>query len=195
MRRALLTGMAALSLTAPPAAAQDLVGPLRWQAPAVPAPELTVDPAVETTGTLWIATGLDRPDQAAENRSVATLALAGVGGWAAGWLAGVPVFWGLDAWRPFDRDAVDDGTWVPGIPIAMGTGQMIGIPLAVHLANRRQGNLGASTLAAAGLSLLGAILLYTDNLDTLYDDGWPILFSIPVAQIASSILIEKRTSR
>ena len=62
------------------------------------------------------------------------------------------------------------------------------LPLGVHLANHRRGNYGLSLLASAALGAAGVLAVEVAN------DGWPLI-PIPIAQLISSILIERATSR
>lgn len=58
----------------------------------------------------------------------------------------------------------------------------------VHLANRRRGNYALSLLASAAIGAAGVLAVDAAN------DGWPLI-SVPIAQLISSILIERATAR
>ena len=66
-------------------------------------------------------------------------------------------------------------------------GESLAIPLGVHLGDRRQGQAGAALAASLGIGLLGLGAAAAT-------DEWRLLLAIPVAQIASSIAIERRTA-
>ena len=61
-------------------------------------------------------------------------------------------------------------------------------PLGVHLASRRHGNYGLSLLASTGIVAAGVLAVDATN------DGWPLI-PVPIAQLISSILIERATAR
>ena len=67
-------------------------------------------------------------------------------------------------------------------------GTSLAIPTAVHLANGRRGNLGRSILVSAlvGGALLGA---------GLAAESGELVLAAPFAQLVTSILIERNTSR
>ncbi len=67
-------------------------------------------------------------------------------------------------------------------------GESVTLPLGVHLANRGRGNYGLSLLASVGIGALGILAVDASN------DGIPLLV-VPVAQLVTSIAIERATSR
>jgi hypothetical protein len=80
----------------------------------------------------------------------------------------------------------EDCTW-PALFSGAGIGMSAMIPLGVHLANHRKGNLLLELLASAALCAGGAAVGFS---------GAPgALLAIPPAQIASSILIERLTAK
>jgi hypothetical protein len=75
-------------------------------------------------------------------------------------------------------------------------GESLLIPLSVHLANRAQGNLGKAMLVSGGLGVLGFVLLVGLSRSEVPEGiALPIVFAVPVAQVVTSILIERRTSQ
>jgi hypothetical protein len=62
------------------------------------------------------------------------------------------------------------------------------LPLGVHLANGRRGDFGKSLLASLAIGAAGFGL-------SAATDEWGIMLGVPVAQIVSSIAIERGTSR
>jgi hypothetical protein len=77
--------------------------------------------------------------------------------------------------------------WVPAFYAAMA-GESLGVPVAVHLANGRQGRSRPALLAslAIGAGGLGVAMLCHDP---------RLLLAIPIGQIASSVAIEQSTAR
>ncbi len=61
------------------------------------------------------------------------------------------------------------------------------LPLGVHLANGRRGDYGKSLLASLAIGAAGFGISYAT-------DEWGLMFAVPVAQIISSIVIERGTS-
>jgi hypothetical protein len=117
-------------------------------------------------------------DSGAKNGGV--LLLAGAGGMLVGGLGGGLVGVAID-----EDSGLDDaeGAIIGGV---MGTS--LAIPVAVHLANRRRGNLGRSMLVSA---LVGGTLLGV---------GWAaesgeIVLAAPFAQLITSVIIERSTTR
>jgi len=66
-------------------------------------------------------------------------------------------------------------------------GESLAIPLGVHLGDRRQGNAGIALATSVGIGVLGLGAAAAT-------DEWRLLFVIPVAQIATSIVIERHTA-
>jgi hypothetical protein len=67
-------------------------------------------------------------------------------------------------------------------------GESLAIPLGVHLADRRRGNLAPALAASLGIGALGLGA-------AALTDEWGILLAIPVVQVAASIGIERHTAR
>jgi hypothetical protein len=123
------------------------------------------------------------------------LVVAGVAGAAAGWIVGgIAVGVPLARSNPFGSDALDDGAWTPGLLMGLQMGQAVGIPVAVHLANGRQGDLRASLATSAALAAVGTVLLWTEDFDALFErpGRQAVLVAIPVAQLITSIWFERR---
>ena len=120
-----------------------------------------------------------------------------VGG-AVGWTAGALAVGGpLARWNPLGSEALDDGLWTPGIVIGFELGQALAIPLAVHVANGRQGDLRRSLAASLAIGALGTLLLWTDDFDAVFETRrrQAVLLAVPVAQILTSIALERRGRR
>lgn len=126
------------------------------------------------------------------------LVAAGLAGGAAGWVLGAIAIGGpLARTNPLGSDQLDDGLWTPGIVIGFETGQAIGIPAAVHLANGRRGNLRASLYASFALAVAGTMLLWTEDFDAVFErpSRQLVLIAVPVAQLITSIAIERHGDR
>lgn len=140
------------------------------------------------------------PTAAQQHRTLGSterLVASGLAGGAAGWILGaIAVGAPLARANPFGSDQLDDGSWTPGIVIGFETGQAIGIPVAVHLANGRRGNLRASLSASFALAVAGTMLLWTEDFDELFERParQVVLIGIPVAQLITSIAIERRAA-
>ena len=67
-------------------------------------------------------------------------------------------------------------------------GESLAIPLGVHLADHRRGNLAPALVASLGIGALGLGA-------AVVTDQWGILLAIPVLQVAASIGIERHTAR
>lgn len=67
-------------------------------------------------------------------------------------------------------------------------GESLAIPLGVHLADRRRGNLAPAIAASLGIGALGLGA-------AALTDQWGILLAVPVFQVAASIGIERHTAR
>lgn len=125
------------------------------------------------------------------------MVVAGILGTGAGWLGGGALGVGLASVNPFDGDELDDGLWTPGFLIGLQAGQAVAIPLAVHLANGRRGSLASSVVVASVIGAVTTLAMWTADFDALFESpgriaGWVV---VPVSQIATSILIERRTAR
>lgn len=135
----------------------------------------------------------EAPSSAPASASTGRLIAGGILGGAGGFLAG-----GAAALVPADSDCEDEGDdvglcraiWVFAGGSAVGA---VGVPLGVHLANGRKGNLALSVLASVGIGALGIVgALSFEDSDAA---SLAILGALPVAQLASSIVIERRTGR
>jgi hypothetical protein len=149
-------------------------GLLLFSASTLAAQRLAAPPAQVPDDTLAVA-----PDyRGAQNGGI--LSLAGAGGMLAGAVGGGLIGVAID-----EDDGLDDaeGAVIGGL---MGT--TLAIPTAVHLANGSRGNLGRSLLVS---TLVGGTMLGV---------GWAlesgeILLAAPFAQLITSVLIERNTSR
>jgi hypothetical protein len=162
-----------LGLPAAPAAAQGgaASGPFsRWQA----APILRLN---ETAG---VAAAAPAP------RDGLTLALGGVAGGVAGFFAGG--YGGVAIAEATDDCYTDDWCGIGAAFTGAAIGSAAAIPLGVHLANRSRGNYGRSVAVSAGIGALGILA-------AIAAESGEVLVAIPVAQIVSSVLIERATSR
>ena len=83
-----------------------------------------------------------------------------------------------------------DELWAAFLGAAAGTA--ISIPIGVHLANGRHGNLGYSLAASLAIGAVGVLTAVAVNDDTASP---AIILVIPVSQIATSVLIERKTTR
>jgi hypothetical protein len=92
-----------------------------------------------------------------------------------------------------DRYA-DDGSdgWeaLGGFAIGAVVGESVLLPLGVHIANRRQGDFATSLLVSAGIAAAGIGLTAA-----VEDMGIVFLPAIPVAQLISTIAIERKTTQ
>jgi len=164
-----ITLLLMLSLTALPLAAQARTPEWRsWHAPS---------PAA--------ATGLRTSTRSAPSTGTAPLILAGLGGGTVGLFAG-----GLAGWQLAGGNSIcgDDACGLEGGAYGAIIGESALLPLGVHLANHNRGNYWLSLLASAGIGAAGILAVDAAN------DGWPLI-GVPVAQVISSILIERATAR
>ena len=130
-----------------------------------------------------------------DRASTERLAWGGILGAGAGWLAGaLAVGVPLAYTNPFGSDQLDDEAWTPGLVIGFELGQALAIPLAVHHANEGKGQLHEAMLASMALGVAGTVLLWTDDLDALFEERTrpAVLIVVPVAQIVSSIYFARR---
>ncbi len=126
-----------------------------------------------------------KPGQASTGR----LVLGGVIGGAAGFAGGAFL-----AWRPWshkERSDIDWGlehglTHAAGIVLIGVAGEMIGVPLGIHLANGRKGNLGLGLLSCIGATVLGSLASSADG---------ALIISVPVLQFAGCIIAERKTMK
>jgi hypothetical protein len=109
------------------------------------------------------------------------LAAGGVVGGAVGVLAGAVVGGKLT-----EHDCEDCGL-VGAVYGAVAGGSAL-LPLGVHLANRGRGNFGLSLLSSLAIGAVGLAVAEQTN-------SAEVMLSVPVLQIVSSILIERRRGR
>lgn len=110
----------------------------------------------------------------------AVMAAGGLLGGAVGVFAG-----GLAGLRLTEHDCEDCGI-VGAVYGAIAGGSAL-LPLGVHIANRRQGDFGLSLLGSLAIGGAGLALATQTN-------SAAVMIPVPVLQIVSSILIERRTS-
>ena len=161
-----------------------------------------VDHADPVPQTLWVGTRHNYllessaggapanrlPGIASGPRSGATLAFGGLVGGAlgffAGGLSGVAVCGCSSGGEAYQ--GLEAFLWGAAV------GTVVAIPLGVHMANRFQGSYGTALAASVVIAAIGLAAAIGANDDT----GSPaIVFMIPVSQIVSSVLIERRTTR
>jgi hypothetical protein len=159
-----------LGLLAAPAAAQgDASRPFaRWAAPSLAVNETAVVAASPAP------------------RDGLTLALGGVAGGVAGFFAGG--YAGVAIAEATDDCYSDDWCGIGAAFTGAAIGSAAAIPLGVHLANRSRGNYGRSVAVSAGIGAVGILA-------AIAAESGEVLVAIPVAQIVSSVLIERATSR
>jgi hypothetical protein len=164
-----------------------------------PAPSLPADatpvghrwlPSLEV-GARWDVGTLGRavvpPTRDGGGRGLGRPIIGGVAGVA----LGIPV--GMAAALPAVAACKGDESCL--LPVLAGAviGESVGVPFGVHVAEGRRGNLFLSTLASVGITGLGmAAIGYVG------DSGTPpvaVSVLVPIAQIAASTYIERRTRR
>jgi len=116
-------------------------------------------------------------------RSGVTLAFGGLVGGVLGFFAG-----GLSGVAVCDCNSGEGYDALEAFFLGAAVGTAITIPLGVHLANRSDGNYGISLAASAGISALGLAAAFAA-------DEAAIVLLVPISQIVSSVLIERRTTR
>jgi hypothetical protein len=124
-----------------------------------------------------------------ETGSDAKMATYGLLTGAAGFLVGGLV----GAAMGVGNDADDDDSWVQSLAGAVvgGTvGESLMLPIGVHIANDRRGDLLWSMPASLGIGTLGVVLARNVNSKS---KAWPIYVLTPIAQLAASIAIERST--
>jgi len=116
-----------------------------------------------------------------------TVGMAGGGllGGAVGFVAGALVGGAIGGGNAL---CGDDACGLEEAAYGAAIGESVLLPLGVHLADRRRGNYGLSLLASAAIAGVGILAVDATN------DGWPLI-PVPVAQLVSSILIERATAR
>lgn len=110
------------------------------------------------------------------------LVLAGLAGGTMGFFSGLFIGGAIGGGN---RICGDDACGLEEAAYGAVIGETVGLPLAVHLANHSRGSLGLSLLASAGISAVGLLAIDASN------DGAPLI-AVPIAQLISSILIERR---
>jgi hypothetical protein len=111
----------------------------------------------------------------------AILATGGVLGGAVGLFAGA-----LAGARLTQNDC-EDCALVGAVYGAVAGGSAL-LPLGVHVANHGRGNFGMSLLSSLAIGGLGLAVAHESN-------SAAVMISVPVLQIVSSILIERKTER
>jgi hypothetical protein len=123
-------------------------------------------------------------DQVIPTKSPEDLILGGAMGWIAGLAAGAAVGYAI---QPDAGDSwIGAGEWWLGALVGSSAGAATG----VHLANGRSGDL----LLSSGGALLSVPVALLVAVPLVWVHGAGILL-VPVAQIGTSILLERRTSR
>lgn len=122
----------------------------------------------------------------AESRSMPILAAGGLAGGAVGAVGGFYV----GAVLASDDDD-DDLEFLSGGVAVATIGEGLLLPLGVHIANGSRGSYGKSALVSLGIAAAGLLALQAVHYDP---PGAPIvLVAVPVAQLATSIAIERAT--
>ncbi|HEY8257201.1 MAG TPA: hypothetical protein VIG08_06055 [Gemmatimonadales bacterium] len=109
----------------------------------------------------------------------AVLALGGVAGGAVG------VFAGALAGAKLTEHDCEDCALVGAVYGAIAGGSAV-LPLGVHLANRGRGNFALSLLSSLAIGGVGLAIAHEAN-------SAAVMIPVPVLQVVSSILIERRT--
>ncbi len=86
------------------------------------------------------------------------------------------------------RDGGDGYEALGGFVLGAVVGESVILPLGVHIANRRQGDYALSLLASAGIAAVGVGLTAA-----MEDMAIVFLPAIPIAQLITSITIERKT--
>jgi hypothetical protein len=89
-------------------------------------------------------------------------------------------------------DDESEENWVKALQGAVigGTiGESLGLAVGVHLGNRRQGNLPLGMVASTAIGIAGLLALYGNEDPPV---GPILLTATPLAQLATTILIERR---
>ncbi len=109
--------------------------------------------------------------------------LTGAAGFVVGGLVGAAL----------SGDRNDNDSWVEALQGAFvgGTiGESLMLPVGVHLANDRRGDLLWSMPASLAIGVTGALI---GRRTERTGKAWPVLILTPIAQLAASITIEKHT--
>jgi hypothetical protein len=153
-------------------------------APAAPAPAVLLQPILAAPASAALAQSAGRP--------VPVLVL---GGAAAGALGMVVFGFGgalvggnscTAIGNPDSCRGMEGGLWGAAV------GYTVGIPVGVHLANRRAGILGPSLLTSAAIAGAGAAIGFGIGTDQSIAVA---ALSAPILQMASSVVMERRTAR
>lgn len=117
--------------------------------------------------------------------STGLMIAGGIVGGAAGAIVGGSVGWVAgSAANCYDFDCV------AFLIVGMALGESAGVPLGVHLANGRQGNLGGGMALSYALGSLGTLaMLYTWE-DRVFS---ATAVTIPIVQIGLALAVERRT--
>lgn len=128
------------------------------------------------------------PSPAAGLGTVARSSDGNVGGMILGGVAlgAAGLFGGALVGDRFQRFPCED--CIEGAFYGALAGESLAIPLGVHLADRRRGNLAPAIAASLGIGALGLGA-------AALTDQWGILLAVPVFQVAASIGIERHTAR
>src|SRR5687768_633997 len=140
-------------------------------------PMLRVDAGQPAAGQALLL--LEQPG----GRPAGWLVVGGVGGGGVGMIGGMIIGALMDG--PADEDCIDF-CFGPGLILGTLVGEVAGVALGVHLANRRRGSLPIGLLTSAGLVILGGLVAL---------EAPEVFLFIPVAQIIGSIQVERITGR
>jgi hypothetical protein len=138
----------------------------------------------------WRAPSLEQATSGHSGRAAGSagtpgLVLAGLGGGTMGFFGGGLIGWGVGGGNSICRD---DACGLEGAAYGAVIGESLLLPLAVHLADHRHGSYWLSLIASAGIGAVGILAINATN------DASPLI-AVPIAQIISSILIERATAR
>jgi len=125
-------------------------------------------------------------------RPVPVLVLGGAGGAAAGMVALGFAGAMIGANSCTEIGNPDSCRGFEGALLGAAVGHTIGIPTGVHFANGRAGSLQTSLLASAALAGVGAAIGFGSGSDQVLGVA---ALTVPVAQMVSSVIIERRTAR
>jgi hypothetical protein len=152
-------------------------GPVRVESTFVPVAAPTLGPPVPA-----VEGADERPE--AGRHGTPRLVLGGAVGGALGLFGGMIGGALLDG-----RDErCRDNCFGPGIMLGTAIGEAAGVAMGVHLANGRRGNAGTSILASTAI-LAGGVLVGVGA------DSPAVILAIPLAQLATSIAIERAGER
>jgi hypothetical protein len=128
----------------------------------------------------WVSPGL------ADSRSAPVLAAGGLIGGAVGVVGGFYV----GAVLASDEDT-EDLDFLSGGVAGAAIGEGLLLPLGVHIANGSRGSYATSALLSVGLAAAGLLALEAAHYDP--PTSPIVLIAVPIAQIATSIAIERAT--